>query len=221
MIRPPLAFLFDLDGVIVDTMPLHLAAWQAYLRHANAPAEYLEERMHGKRNDELVRELFGAHLSEQEVFAHGAAKEALFREMASGELERIAVAGVREFLDAHPGIPKAIGSNAEPANIAFALDGLGIAHHFQFRVDGHQVARPKPHPDIYIRAADLLGADPAACIVFEDSPTGVAAAQAARMRVVGVDTARALASTPVDLVIADFTDPALGEWIRKQQPGTH
>lgn len=215
-----LAFLFDLDGVIADTMPLHMLAWREYLRRSGIAAEYLEERMHGKRNDELVRDLFGSHLSEAEIFAHGAAKEALFREMAAAQLEQIVVPGVREFLETHTARPKAVGSNAEPANITFTLEGLRLAHHFAFTVDGHQVERPKPHPDIYLRAAQLLDRDPRACIVFEDSPTGVAAARAAGMRVVGVDTARALAATPVDLVITDFRDPALAVWISKQQPGT-
>ncbi|MBY0374144.1 MAG: HAD family phosphatase [Bryobacteraceae bacterium] len=215
-----LALLFDLDGVIVDTMPLHLAAWREYLSRAGVATEYLEDKMHGRRNDELVRELFGAHLSEQEVFDHGAAKEALFRELAAPRLEEILVPGLREFLETHVARPKAVGSNAEPANIAFTLEGLGLAHHFAFTVDGHQVERPKPHPDIYLRAAQLLDRDPRACIVFEDSPTGVTAAHAAGMRVVGVDTARALAATPVDLVITDFRDPALAVWISKQQPGT-
>ena len=214
-----LTFLFDLDGVIVDTTPLHLAAWREYLRRAGVATEYLEEKMHGKRNDELVRELFGAHLSEQQVFDHGAAKEALFRELAVPRLEEIIVPGLREFLAAHAAAPKAVGSNAEPANVEFTLKGLGLAHYFSVTVDGHQVERPKPHPDIYLRAAQLLGRPPGECVVFEDSLTGVTAARAAGMRVVGVDTARALAGSPVDLVVTDFKDPALSEWIRKQPPG--
>lgn len=215
-----LAFLFDLDGVIADTMPLHTVAWREYLRRQGRPAEYLEERMHGKRNDELVRDLFEPGLSDDEVFAHGAAKEALFREMAAADLESLAVPGVVDFLEQHSERPIALGSNAEPANVAFVLEGLAIAHHFRFCVDGHQVERPKPHPDIYLRAAQLLEVPPADCIVFEDSPTGVEAARAAGMRIVGIDTARALADTPVDLVVTDFNQPALAEWIFKQQPGT-
>jgi beta-phosphoglucomutase len=85
-------------------------------------------------------------------------------------------------------------------------------------VDGFQVSRPKPFPDIYLRAAELLGAQPANCIVFEDSPTGVEAGRAAGMRLVGVET------TPtefvgVDLHVKDFLDPKLEPWVREQLEG--
>jgi beta-phosphoglucomutase-like phosphatase (HAD superfamily) len=79
-------------------------------------------------------------------------------------------------------------------------------------VDGHQVARPKPHPDIYLRAAELLGVPPEDCVVFEDSLTGIQAARAAGMAVVGVGTTHD--ELPgVGLEIRDFTSPALEPWL--------
>jgi beta-phosphoglucomutase len=81
------------------------------------------------------------------------------------------------------------------------------------RVNGHQVARPKPDPEIYLRAADLLQARPAECVIFEDSPAGLAAARGSGARVVAVNTARV--SLPrADLSIDDFLDPGLEPWLR-------
>jgi HAD superfamily hydrolase (TIGR01509 family) len=125
------------------------------------------------------------------------------------------VPGVTEFLERHKDLPMAIGSNAEPANIDFTLDRFGLRPYFKVAVNGHQVDRPKPFPDIYLKAAELLGLAPGQCIVFEDSPTGATAGLAAGMRVVGVET------TPthfegVSLCIKDFTDPALEDWLSRQ-----
>ena len=105
-----------------------------------------------------------------------------------------------------------MGSNAEPANIDFVLDGAGIRGHFQSIADGHQVAHPKPAPDIYLLLAQRFGVSPANCIVFEDSATGVAAGVAAGMRVVGVATSDKHLPG-VEIMIQDFLDPKLHVWL--------
>jgi beta-phosphoglucomutase len=214
-----LALLFDLDGVLVHSMPLHTLAWEKYLAQHGIEVEDVEGSMHGKRNPELVRSWFGDDLPDAMVLEHGAAKERLFREMLVAEgLDRYRVPGVREFLERHPDIPKAIGSNAEIANIDFILDRYGLRKHFGAVINGFEVQRPKPFPDIYLRAAKLLGVEPAHCIVFEDSPPGVQAAVSAGMRVVGVET------TPtqfdgVDLKIRNFLEPDLEPWLASQMVG--
>lgn len=212
----PTAMIFDLDGVLIHSMPLHVRAWNRYLEGFGMSCAQLERVMHGKRNPELVRELFGEGLTENAVFEHGAAKERLFRQMLSDEdLSVCRVRGLEEFLERYKRLPKAIGSNAEPANIDFVIDRLGLRQYFQIIVNGQQVARPKPFPDIYLKAAELLGFEPRDCIVFEDSPTGVEAAKSAGMRVVGVET------TPADFegvnfAVRDFVDPKLEEWLNGQ-----
>jgi len=213
-----LAFIFDLDGVLVNSMPLHTAAWERYLHNLGIHIEDLERRMHGKRNSELVRDLIDDTLPEDVVFEHGAAKERLWREMMQeGDVLDYQVPGLMEFLHRHESVPKAIGSNAEPANIDFVLDLYHLRPFFRVIVNGMQVERPKPFPDIYLKAAEQLGVAPANCIVFEDSPTGAEAGLAAGMRVVGVET------TPthfhgVDLEIRDFLDPELEPWLAAEHP---
>ena len=184
-----LALLFDLDGVIVDSNPVHREAWAVFNRRyglETTPA--MLERMYGKRNDQIIRDYFGDGLGPEEVATRGRAKEEVYREMAASRIEQMLVPGLRAFLDRYGAAPMAVASNAEPENVAFVLDRAGLRPYFRAVVDGHQAIHPKPHPDIYLRAAALLEVAPANCIVIEDSPTGVAAAKAAGMRVIGIRT---------------------------------
>jgi HAD superfamily hydrolase (TIGR01509 family) len=212
-----LGLIFDVDGVIVDSNPVHVETWSAYLKRCGreVPPGFAE-RMFGRRNDEIVRDLFGPALSREEAVKHGEAKEALYRETMREVFARYLVPGVTSFVMQQHGRPLAVASNAEPANVHFVLEAAGLRGCFPVVVDGHQVDRPKPDPQIYLRAADLLGLPPGDCIVFEDTPTGVEAACRAGMRVVGVATTyRCLAG--VDLTIGDFREPELQAWLRIQR----
>lgn len=216
MVAAGLAQVFDMDGVIVDSMPVHTRAWEIYLDRLGIRCEDLEARMHGRRNDEIVADFIDSQLPPDEIQGHGAAKEQLYRELIRPELEARLVPGVVEFLNRHAGESLAVASNAEPANVEFVLEGVGIRSLFKVVVDGMQVENPKPHPDVYLRAADLLGIVPKDCIVFEDSPAGVQAARRAGMRVVGVETHIRLDG--VDIRIANFSDPELERWLSEQSP---
>jgi beta-phosphoglucomutase len=220
-LQPGMALVLDMDGVIVDSNPLHIAAWVEYNRRFGIDAgEALMERMYGRRNDEIVRDFFGPQLNAEEVATHGAAKEALYREMLKPKLSETFVPGVREFLERHSGQHVGLATNAEPANVDFILDGGGLRAYFRVIVDGHQVQHPKPHPEIYLRTAQLLSVAPRNCIVFEDSFSGVAAARAAGARVVGIRTThRELPGA--DLAIDNFRNSQLGRldtWLREQVP---
>jgi beta-phosphoglucomutase len=215
-LNPDLALLFDLDGVVIDSMPTHTLAWERYLEANGIDPRDVEARMHGKRNDDLIRDLFGVHLDEHVIFEHGLAKERMFREMIGETLEAKLVPGIREFLaEASETVPLAVGTNAEPANVDFILNGAGIRKYFRAIVDGSQVARAKPAPDVYLRGAELLDVAPGNCIVFEDSPVGIEAARAAGMRVVGLLT-HAPRLKDVDIAVADFDDPKLESWLSAQ-----
>jgi beta-phosphoglucomutase len=210
-----LALIFDMDGVIIDSNPLHRFAWLEYTRrHGVEMTEAMQQRMYGKRNDEIVRDFFGAQLDDGEVFAHGAAKEALYRELMKSRVEESLVPGVREFLANHGNLALAVATNAEAANVDFVLDSAGIGNLFRIVVNGHQVTNPKPHPEIYLRVAEALGFPPANCLVFEDSYTGVEAGLAAGMRVIGVGTTHQQLPG-VSLLVQDFNDPALGPWLEE------
>jgi beta-phosphoglucomutase len=208
-----LALILDMDGVMVDSNPIHRKVWAEYNRRFGIETdEAMQERMYGRRNDDIVRDFFGEHLTLEEVRAHGAAKERLFRETIRPAINEALVPGLREFLERHSRQPLGLATNAEPENVEFLLETARLRPYFRAVVDGHQVANPKPHPDIYLLAAELLGVPPRDCVVFEDSFTGIQAARAAGMAVVGVQTTHDQLPG-VDLEIRDFTSPALEPWL--------
>ena len=211
-----IALIFDMDGVIVDSNGMHRASWEAFnRRYGLETTEEMHLRMYGKRNDQIVRDFFGDAISVAEVDLRGRAKEQLYREMMAGRAEEFLVPGLRDFLERHRDLPMAVASNAEPENVAFILDELRLRPFFQVLVDGHQVHNPKPHPDVYLRAAELLHIDPGDCIVFEDSHSGAAAAVAAGMRVVGLRTT--FDNLPGTLFTTDnFQNGELDSWLLAQ-----
>lgn len=214
---PGLAFVFDMDGVIVDSNPLHCEAWVVFnRRYGLQTTTAMLEAMYGKRNDEIVRDYFGADLAEEEVVARGAAKEALYREMAHGRLREMLVPGLEDFLEEYCGTPMGVASNAEPANVKLIVEGAGLRPFFQVIVDGHQVARPKPDPEIFLKVAGTLGVAPANCVVFEDSAAGVQAGLAAGMRVVGLRTTHDYLSG-TSITVDNFQSRQLREWLAMQQ----
>jgi beta-phosphoglucomutase len=207
-----------MDGVIVDSNPVHRESWALFSRrYGLETTEEMLQRMYGKRNDDIVRDFFGDHLLPEEVAARGRAKEQLYREMVADRIESMLVPGLRQFLETHQGTPMGLASNAEPENVDFLLDRAGLRPFFQVVVDGHQVRRPKPDPEIYLRAAELLAVAPANCIVFEDSPSGVAAAAAAGMRVIGIGTTEGNLSG-THITIDNFLSTDLEPWLRSQSP---
>jgi beta-phosphoglucomutase len=211
-----MALIFDMDGVMIDSTPMHRECWVAFnRRYGVETTEEMQQRNYGKHNDDIVRDFFGEGLSAGEVEARGRAKEQLYREMASGRTDEMLIPGLRDFLERHRGLPMAVGSNASPENVAFVLEETGLRPYFRAVVDGDQVPNPKPHPDVYLRAAELLHAEPASCIVFEDSPSGVAAAMAAGMRVVALRTT--FDSLPgAILTIDNFLSGDLEPWLQDQ-----
>jgi beta-phosphoglucomutase family hydrolase len=210
------ALVFDMDGVLIDSNPLHRKAWEAYNhRYGIETTGAMHQRMYGRHNDDIVRDFFGSHLSLEDVRAHAAAKERLYRDLMTESLEQSLVPGVKEFIAARHHWPMAVASNAEQENVDFVLDGAGLRAYFRVVVHGNEVVNPKPHPEIYLHTADLLGVEPSRCVVFEDSQAGVAAAIAAGTRVVGVSTTHE--ELPgVALQISDFNDPALESWLGAQ-----
>jgi beta-phosphoglucomutase len=211
-----IALIFDMDGVIVDSNPMHRESWVAFnRRYGLETTEEMHQRMYGRRNDQIVRDFYGDGMTLEEVDARGRAKEQLYREMMAGRTEEVLVPGLREFLERHRDLPMAVASNAEPENVAFVLEEAGLRRYFPVVVDGHQVHNPKPHPDVYLRAAELLETVPANCIVFEDSHSGVAAAVAAGMRVIGLCTTYVNLPGTV-LTIDNFRSGDLESWLQAQ-----
>jgi len=188
-LREICAVVFDMDGVLVDSEPLHFRAANRVLgRHGRAITEAAYVRFIGlgeRATWEVWREDYGLAPSVTElVAAHTAARR---DEIAAG-VEPIAAATTLARRLAADGMPLAIASSSTRAVIDGLLAALGVEDLFPVRVSGEDpgVARSKPAPDVYLAAARRLGVPPAACLAIEDSGPGVAAAAAAGMMCVAV-----------------------------------
>ena len=206
------AFIFDMDGTLVDNMVWHTQAWVELLadhgRHIDL-SEF-QSRSGGRKSAEVVRELFGPALSEREVKELVDQKELLYRVLYRPRLRLIK--GLRRFLQraARLWIPMALATAGNPRNIDFILDGLGLRSFFNAIAHGGEVKCGKPAPDLFLLAAQRLGVEADRCVVFEDAPGGIAAAGHGGMRAVGITTmveASVFSSLPqVIEIAADFSD---------------
>lgn len=208
-----------MDGVIINSTATHTLAWEEYLKRHDIRDDGIMARMLGKRNDQIVHDIFGAGISRDEAAEHGFAKERLYREMMAPVFAEHLVPGVVDFIwsASDAGIPLALATNAEPLNVEFVLDGAGVRECFSAIVDGLQVSKPKPDPEVYYEATRRLGMAPRNCVVFEDSPGGMEAARASGARLVALLTTLQSAPTS-DLAVPDFLDPELGDWLMQQRP---
>lgn len=184
----PRAAIFDLDGTLVDNMPWHAQAFDAFVtRHAlPAMTMAMRRKIDGKRNAEIFPILFDRQMAPDEILALEAEKEGTYRELSTGELEPMrGVVRLIDRLEAH-GIGVAVATSAPEANVRHTLAEVGLANRIPVIARGDQVPRGKPHPDVFLLAAKLIGVDPLACVAFEDAPLGVAAARNAGMRCIAI-----------------------------------
>ena len=200
------AFIFDMDGVIVDSNPYHKIAIQQFCAKYGHPLaeEQLLTKVYGRTNKEWIVDLFG-QLTPEKVAAYSDEKEALFREIYKNDIRP--VKGLVPFLEALKGsmTPMAIGTSAPRANVDFTLSKTGIARFFSVILDGSDVTHGKPYPEIYLKVAQALNMPPQRCVVIEDSLSGIAAGKAAGSKVIGITTTHTqqeLGST--DMVIDHF-----------------
>jgi beta-phosphoglucomutase family hydrolase len=180
------AFIFDMDGTIVDNMAFHTRSWLEFFarRGKEYEAEAFFRETAGAQGREILRERLGADVTDEEIAELAAEKDALYREMYGPH--RRAIQGFDDFVTGadERGVLLAVATSAPPKNIVFTLDELDLRRHFAAVVGAADVKQGKPHPDVFLKAAEQLGADPADCIVFEDAPLGVEAARRAGMRAV-------------------------------------
>jgi beta-phosphoglucomutase family hydrolase len=180
-------YIFDLDGTLVDTMPLHYRAWDAAMRHAGLRCRLDEELFYslGGVPTRRVAELIAAHykltVDPDAIFHH---KESLFREL-QGDARLIGPVAdfARRAARWHP---VAIASGGPRAIVRRSLELAGLAPLFKVVVTADDVVHGKPSPDMFLLAAQRMGVEPARCLVFEDAEPGVRAAEAAGMRWVHV-----------------------------------
>lgn len=184
----PRAVIFDLDGTLADNMSWHAMAFDTFVQRHNLPplTMAMRRRIDGKVNADIMPILFGRPLTTAEIDAYADEKEGTYRELSRGGVRPMP--GAPRLLDrlATRGIPAAVATSAPAANVLHTLAELGFADRFAVIARSDEVPRGKPAPDVYLKAAAVLGVRPEACLAFEDAPVGVAAARAAGMRCLAI-----------------------------------
>jgi HAD superfamily hydrolase (TIGR01509 family) len=200
------AFIFDMDGVLIDSNPYHkIALNQFCAKHGHhLTDEQLLNKVYGRTNKEWLTNLFGP-LPEATVHAYAEEKEAFYRQLFEHDIKP--VKGLLPFLDLLDkyNIARAIGTSAPQSNVAFTLSKTHTEKYFSTILKDSDIEHSKPNPEIYIKAAERLGFPSANCIVFEDSLSGVKAGKASGAKVVGITTTHTKEELfETDFVIDDF-----------------
>jgi len=177
------AFIFDCDGTLADSMPLHQKAWVVALRKYGATFDFSWELFMsraGKTIELTVAELNAEFALTLDPTLVSAAQRAEYDALAVGvkPLDEV-VAFARE--RAQAGCPVSVASGGDAPTVRRTLHTIGVSDLFPIIVTAEQVAHGKPAPDLFLLAAERMGVAPAECLVFEDSPLGIIAAERAGM----------------------------------------
>ena len=191
------AAIFDWDGVVIDSSAQHERSWELLAAEIGKPlpAGHFKKGF-GKKNQVIIPEILGWSQNGEEIDRLGDRKEELYRELVRQGGMRI-LPGARELLTAlkTSGSPRAIASSTSRANLESIFASTGLGEFFDAVVSAEDVTNGKPAPDVFLKAASLLGVPPERCVVFEDALFGIEAAQRAGMKVVAVAT-----TNPLDLL---------------------
>lgn len=186
------AVVLDLDGLIVDTEPLHQRAVNALLKQLGVDYQF-ETEEYGKcfvgipviYNADYLIERFNLRIQQADFIVQ---REQIYEGLIAEPKNLSAMPGVFKLLDdlRARGLPLAVASGSPRNQVEMVLRGLGIIDRFRAVVAGSDVAKTKPAPDVYLRATEKIGIAPAVCVALEDSATGVTAAKAAGLRAIAV-----------------------------------
>jgi beta-phosphoglucomutase len=206
------AFVFDLNGTMINDMQYHIHAWHRIFNAlgANISLERMKAECYGK-NHEVIERVLPGRFTEEEKNAMSLAKEKAYQKAFLPHLKLLP--GLDTFLrNAHEaGIPMSIGSAAIMLNVDFVLDNLHIREYFQALISADDVKKSKPDPETFLKCAQKLKFEPKNCIVFEDAPKGVESALNAGMRCVVLTILHGehefISSSSILGFVKDYNDP--------------
>jgi len=201
-------FLFDLDGVLVDTARFHFQAWRQLAQELGSDfTEAQNEQLKGVSRKESLEKILswgGISLNERDFEHFMALKNEWYLELVRTLTPDDILPGAEAFLieARKQGIAIALGSASK--NAVLILEQLKIDHLLDAVIDGTQVEKSKPHPEVFLKGAQALGKEPVHCVVFEDAVAGIEAAKAGGMRSIGIGTDDNLGAA--DLVRASLAE---------------
>jgi HAD superfamily hydrolase (TIGR01509 family) len=196
--------IFDHDGVLYDSLPLHTIAWVEFGRRQNLPIdEQFVRSTFGLTNYTIFERLISPDLPREESKRLGDLKEACYRDMARGQISLMA--GVADLIEnlKKANFLLAIGSSGPRDNLLLTIQSCGIESHFKSIVGLEDIRHGKPDPEVFLKAAHQAGVEPAKCVVFEDAVFGIQAAKAAGMHAVGVGS-----TNPLNVLLEAGADEA-------------
>jgi HAD superfamily hydrolase (TIGR01509 family) len=210
-----------MNGTIINDMHNHELAWFNILvkeLNAGLTQQEIKLNMYGK-NEELFERVFGpGKYTKEEIAAFTHRKEGRYREDFLPDLKLINGLDTLLAKAKASNVKLAIGTAAIKDNVDFVLDNLNLRGFFPVIIGPEDVVTSKPDPEVFLKAAQQMGVDPANCIVFEDSPKGIEAARRAGMKAVGIasyHTAEELANDNVLCVVDDYNDAVMNGLIWK------
>lgn len=213
------ALLFDLDGTLANTDPVHFENWRSILQEYGIEIDrnLYRQRFSGRRNDQIVAD-FLPQLSPEAGEALSWRKEAEFRQQAE---HLPPMPGLAEILDwaEQRQLKKAVVTNAPPENVEFMLRVLQLEAVFPIVILGDRLPKGKPDPLPYQTALEQLGVAANETVAFEDSPSGIQSAVAAGIPTVGIASTQepdVIQALGVDLVVPDFSDRTLWSWLEQR-----
>jgi len=206
-------YIFDLDGVLIDSSRIHFEGWRKFLNEVGRDVDYetFLKSYFGKRGAETLEQIFG-----RGKYTPGEAREISdridFNFVMNIGKQKVPIEGAFEFLRTLKGSGQkiALATSAPRQNVDAFLDAFSVRNFFDAEVCADDVSHGKPDPEVFLRAAGKLGESPSDCIVFEDSLPGLMAAKAAGMKCVAVltTTTREVLNR-ADFFITNFNDKNL------------
>ncbi len=207
---PFAAILFDMDGTIVDNVPLHQQVWREFAHlHGLTPSEEDLEFAKGRKAAEVIAYLFGERLGQEEISRLTQMRQVLYRERLAGTNEVRLIPGIETFLSrlGKHGISRILATDAPRGNVEAVFTKFSLSPYFDAVVTSEDVQHGKPNPEIFLTAAQRAGSKPKDCLVAEDSAAGVAAAKAAGCSCLGLLTTQSeadLRREGVDFIASDY-----------------
>jgi len=200
--------IFDMDGVLADTGPVHYKSWKMLAEEigVNFDREFFEETF-GQQSIPITRKLVGEKPSRKKVEKWSDLKEKYYREMVKDKLEPLP--GVISLLKKlkKEGFKLAVGSSGPPENVELLLESLNVKNLFDEIITAADVSNSKPSPDVFLKVADKLNLNPENCLVIEDAPVGIKAAKRANMKIIALTTTHPREELmEADMILSDLTN---------------
>ncbi len=199
MVQNKIAFIFDMDGVVIDNIAWHRRAWREFfkwhekdfvdeMQGKKFTDDYFDNQINGRRGEEVMQRLFGRSVTQKQMTRWDGEREAWYRKTYAPHIKPLP--GLTKFLEEArlAKIPMALATSAPPENVRFVLSKTKLRKYFSRIIDAAGIKRGKPHPDMFLKAARMLKIPTKRSVVFEDAILGVQAGLSAKMQVVAITT---------------------------------